>query len=745
MSVATQHRSPRLDPPVAALLARLRRRIRAYLWVDGLAALVVTLGAAFWLSLALDWVVEPPVGLRIILLVAAVLALVWVLARMFGAQLRVPLNDRSMALLLERRFRRFQDALVTSVELADQPDHAAEFNPEMLAHTRRAASEQSAQVDVRAVFNSKPLARRVVAAAALVLATVLFAIFAPDAFGIWARRSLLLSEELWPRTTRLVLEGLEPGGRIKVARGSDWPLEVKADAALGRVIPEIVQVRYSTLDGGRGRENMSREGIVAPGEAAFQIYAHKFKSILSPLTFSILGGDDRLGPFYLDVVESPTIHRMILRCEFPEYMHREPREIPVAGLVQIPRGSKLSVVAEANKPLELVEVDEIQDQEATRLTQLNLAAEQGSAQTRFELPLGELNADRTLAFTLHDNDGIRGRDAVRLAIGALADEPPQVNVQLKGIGAAITPAARLPAAGDITDDYGVARVWFDFHVNDDAPHQQPIPSQGADPAKLEIGDALEVGPLELVPKQKLHWAIQAADECNLGEGANVGSSQRYVLEVVTPEQLRAMLEARELGLRRRFETIIEEFTATRDSLAGLDLAGAKPAAAEPADTAAAADAATGAAARSVAVQFERAVQNSERSAHETLEVAHAFDDMREEMINNRVDTEELKSRLKEGIADPLSQLVEGRFAQLQERFQQLAQLLGKPESAAARTAAIGEMDAILVEMRAVLDKMLELETFNEALDMLRQIIEAQEKVNTETKQKQKQKVRDLVE
>jgi hypothetical protein len=38
-----------------------------------------------------------------------------------------------------------------------------------------------------------------------------------------------------------------------------------------------------------------------------------------------------------------------------------------------------------------------------------------------------------------------------------------------------------------------------------------------------------------------------------------------------------------------------------------------------------------------------------------------------------------------------------------------------------------------------------LETFNEALDMLRQIIEAQEKVNAETKQKQKQKVRDLVE
>jgi hypothetical protein len=41
--------------------------------------------------------------------------------------------------------------------------------------------------------------------------------------------------------------------------------------------------------------------------------------------------------------------------------------------------------------------------------------------------------------------------------------------------------------------------------------------------------------------------------------------------------------------------------------------------------------------------------------------------------------------------------------------------------------------------------MLGLETFNEVLDMLRAIIGEQEKVNVETKQKQKQKLRDLVE
>ena len=50
---------------------------------------------------------------------------------------------------------------------------------------------------------------------------------------------------------------------------------------------------------------------------------------------------------------------------------------------------------------------------------------------------------------------------------------------------------------------------------------------------------------------------------------------------------------------------------------------------------------------------------------------------------------------------------------------------------AARTKAVQQADAILVEMKQVLDKMLELETFNEALDLLRAIIKSQEKMNNE--------------
>jgi hypothetical protein len=213
-----------------------------------------------------------------------------------------------------------------------------------------------------------------------------------------------------------------------------------------------------------------------------------------------------------------------------------------------------------------------------------------------------------------------------------------------------------------------------------------------------------------------------------------------------------MLEARELALRRRFETIIEELTDTRNLLFGIELAGkaADGAVSKPKEGASAPEPgdAEAAAARVVspAVLVERVLQNGQRSSHETLQLAVAFDEIRAEMINNRVDTEELKTRLKDGVADPLRRIAGPMFSELEPVLKKLrAQVSDAAQAPATQTAAVARTDAILVEMRAVLDKMLELETFNEVLETLRQIIGAQEKINGETKDQQKKKLRDLAE
>ena len=57
-----------------------------------------------------------------------------------------------------------------------------------------------------------------------------------------------------------------------------------------------------------------------------------------------------------------------------------------------------------------------------------------------------------------------------------------------------------------------------------------------------------------------------------------------------------------------------------------------------------------------------------------------------------------------------------------------------------RDLARQKADDILMEMQKVLDQMIELEDFNEALELLRTIIKLQDQLDEQTRQRHKQKL-----
>ena len=133
-------------PSIESLLSGLRRRIRSYVWIQGVALAVAWLGLAFWITLALDWSIEPPPLFRALVLVAVGAVLLWIVYHYILARVFVPLADKSMAVLLERRYRDFGESLITTVELAERPHHAAPFNRDMLTNTTAEALQHTRQV-----------------------------------------------------------------------------------------------------------------------------------------------------------------------------------------------------------------------------------------------------------------------------------------------------------------------------------------------------------------------------------------------------------------------------------------------------------------------------------------------------------------------------------------------------------------------------------------------------------------------
>lgn len=768
-----------LAPPIQSLLDALRLRIRQYVWTEGIASCVTWLGVAFWISLAVDWFFEPPAAVRVILLLLTLAVVLWIVVKFIVRRAFVPLSDANMATVLERRFPDFDDSLLTAVVLSRHDAAHDGYNRDMLALTCDEANERIGRVQLDDVFNRAPLRRVVVAAALMVVSVLLFGVIARQAFGIWASRTLALSDRLWPRQCGLQLAEGFPGGVRKVARGTDVDIVVRAVPSLeGKfIIPRNVEIRYRDEGGTRGRATMDKVGEADPTKDRFQEFTYTRRNVLSPIRFDVQGGDASLNDLRIVVVDSPNVERWTLDCRFPPYTGRENRRLPVTGVMPLPQGTRVTVHAVANKPLVRVQIDRAAGDATSQQPPTIIAEKQLSADRRqFDYTLDSLDQDTTLLVTLFDADGIKSREPIRLGLVAVPDQPPQIAAQLDGIGSAITPKARVAIAGRATDDYGIAKLWFEHGVEQQPTATTLLGKAAAEPAEAPTernleGLALEVEPLGLKPGQKFQVSLKAADLCALGKEPNVGEGERWVLDVVTPEQLRALLESRELVLRQRFESIMQEMTETRDVLARANIADAaanstpptedskiaqegepkktgKPSSGEePGDEPSEGDKSASPERQIATILFrvQGASTNCLKSTQETLGLADSFDDIRKQLVNNRIDTEELKERLQAGIADPLRKIAGEMLPELDRRLTALQTGLeqGKldPQS---RDRAKSQADAVLLAMQKVLDRMIELEDYNQLVELLRDVIKMQDQLRTQTEQRQKQKIRDLL-
>ena len=757
-----------LAPSIQRLLRQTRRLLRAYVWLQGAAAALVAIGLAFWVSLGFDWMFEPSSAVRRGFAAIVALALLGLLYWVVLRRAFVRLSWQALAVLVERRRRDFADSLITAVEMAADNNRLSACDRALLEATHQRAAVRAAPLDAASLFDWRPVRRSMALAATAVISVSVFAFAAHDAFGIWQRRALRFSEELWPRRTQLLVEGFVDRDTIKVALGSDLDLVVLAAAGVDNWIPNSVEVR--TIESLPRRDAMSREGQATPGVDAHQRYTHSFKAVFSSFDFYVVGGDARLGPLHVEAVESPSLGDVTLRCNYPKYTGLEDRELNVAGLMQLPVGSRLNIHARANKPLKQAQI-EVVATDAKMPPQMIDFGDTGQREIDFELP--RLDRDQTLQFTLWDTDGIRSREPARISLSALADETPQVEVSAQGIGRAITPQARIPIFGKVRDDYGLAKTWLELSIDDAAPRESLATLAAPGTREIAVNEWLDITDWKLSAKQKLQWAFRASDACDLDEGAHTGASPRFVLELVTPDQLLVLLQSRELTLRRRFETMIQDLIDTRNLLAKVKLSGdvVEPptSATRPYRRQASAIEQLAAAlkmgadqdsrgadavgrepslsdAESTArrlVQTERVAQNLQRTQQEIGEVADAFAGIHAELVNNRMDNDDHRSRLVDGIVTPL---VATRSATLPAAISQMQELRAhlddRQASVLTRQSTILLIDRVLSEMNSVLTNMIQLETLNEMAALLRDIIETQEKITAKTKDQQRRRLLD---
>ncbi len=767
---------PHLDPGLNSLLQTLRSRIRRYIVCDSLLAVLALVLSAFWLGLALDYLpvqlggTEMPRLARTLLLGVVAAGLLAVLFKMLAGRLHRPLPDDSLALLVERHHPSLGGRLVTAVQLNEAGRTGDSHSRKLLDHVHAEAAAEIDKVDPNRVFRLQPLLHKLVIAGPLGLAALVFLILSPQAFALAASRLTLLSDDPWPRRADIQMVGIElpvvttsddtalapelvefDGKTISLPRGSNGTLRIRARAD-GAEVPVACTVYYQTDSGTRGQSSMRRVGRIVDGFQEFILDGSPLTALSESVTLDIRGLDDRLDDYRIQAVQPPALTNMSLQIRYPDYLRTadDGQTDMVADYqsgLRLREGSDVTLVASSSVPLG--DVDVLLKTDENIDNDIALEYSQDRQEVRFTLP--DFRAASTISIVPQDTNGISAQAPFRYFLGVVLDEPPELNIEIKGIGTSITPRAKLPVSATAQDDYGVTDLTVSLTpaaatTDADADQQAETKSAATSPDLDRNGEAATVLDLkelvdndtlnDLVPGTAVNLIGEAMDGYDL-EGEHITRSEVFRLEVVTPEQLLALLERRELGLRSRLEQTIDEMTSLRQTLemlrrTGFDLAE---------------NATEDATRRAVQVRRLRAQQGglqANKTSEELLGIALSLDDILLEMRNNRVDSVDRSERIATGVRDPIKATVAGALATLRAQIKEVESVVGDPEQGIARTAeAVSTAEQVILELNAILEKMLDLETYNEVLDLVRQLMDDQSDLTDDTKEERKKQVLDL--
>ena len=784
---------------VGQKLADLRGLISRFVVSQALIRLAIWFLAAFWTFGLLDYLpaklgaAESPKLVRVVMLFLLVSVSAYLVYQFLWQRWKVQWSDSSLALLIENRHPEFQSSLVTTVQAA-RP--TAMVNASIEEHPLRSgllelASEKASNlmesVDVNGLVRFRPLQIQLIALGLVLGSSCLVALVQPAWTFHWAQRFFALSDVPWPRSTELGVDGIEMDvptftgrntrqrylvpfreGIASVPKGQACQLKTWAKLT-GKIIPDVCTVYYRDTAGNRGRANMRR--LTADKQKqSFVLDGPPFESVNESLWLSVTGGDARISNLQLSSVDAPLVTDLQIHVSYPEYLQRSTKTtwgqetIPYRTGMRLPQGSQLDLLLQTNKSVERCDFVIVRAGDAVEnASSPPQSMEIGEKQNAFQMPIGSLDGNLLIELRLWGTDGICSSRIQQFVVSAINDQPPQVDLVLQGIGTSVTENAILPILGKIKDDYDVKGAWIETALDSNPLFKTPISlqSDGKAISQLDLKALRDNGQLFAKVGSTLGLTVAAEDFLNIRKEPHVGRASPIQLSVVTPDQLQIMLERRELAMRARLEQIIGELSQMRDLLLSMQRAykdsttvseGQKvgesdgqsagdPSAPEE-DTPARRE-------RIQMLRSQQAESQMTKSESELRGVEREINQINQELINNRIDSTDRRTRLEDKIGKPLAVVLDQSWPPMaidiraiEKSFSQKAK--SQPEVSELLPKSVIQTNQVIAALAAILNDMIYIQDFNEVKEMVRGMIEDQNKILEKTKQEQKKQLLDLI-
>ncbi|TVR15043.1 MAG: hypothetical protein EA401_03430 [Planctomycetota bacterium] len=413
-------------------LARVRRRLRTIVALDGSARLLLLLLLSAAALVLLDYTAPMPGILRLACLIALAGAFVSVAHRYLWRPLRHPLDTRVLSQLVERRMPELNGALYTHV---DGVELSANEYQALRAHLRTDR--------LPALLRVEHTLRRGLAAVVLVLAVMALSVTHADWMGTAVRRLLLpMGATQWP-----YLSALEAHLERSVI-AADEPLVLRAERRHGP--PGSVVVRWHDQDGVQDSRVLG--SLTGPWRELLSLGPGDYTIYLESRDAATLRLQAR-------VVERPRLSVAQAQLTPPSYTGAAPSSLDsLADLAEL-AGSSLDFWFRVRSGPEAAKHHlAVTWNDAA----IDMDPENGRYRGSLELMEdGELAVDvvdyyHGTGYGAGDADGdmiaIAARPSIGFSLSAVADRPPQVSLHGVRNGEAVSADARLDLRISASDD-----------------------------------------------------------------------------------------------------------------------------------------------------------------------------------------------------------------------------------------------------------------------------------------------------
>ncbi|MDR1989455.1 MAG: hypothetical protein LBQ09_04405, partial [Acidobacteriaceae bacterium] len=427
------------------VIHRVRDRWRLKLALRGVVIVVAgTLLALFLSASSLEALRFSPAAIISFRLIAAIIfaGLVWI---GFVLPLRRRVTDSQVALYLEEKDPTLEAAIMSAIDAARHVDEGGDPNlgpsPQLLARLIEQAIEKCRALEDGALIEREHLRRQLITLGGIVVAAILILSIGPS-FLRSGMKALLLVQRSAEASSPYKID-VTPGN-TKVPRGADQP--IKATLSGFSATDATLMVR---LDPRGAFERVS----LAPAADAGHFEGLLFHVEKTAEYFVTANGVES-PRFTMEVVDLPTVDKLVLDYTFPAYTNLEPRTDDPGGDIAALKGTavKLTITPTMATPGGRVIVNDnsiplTKDADGTFAANMTVDA-QGFYKIELDGPHGEkVNA------------------SPQYTIDVLTDQGPTVRFNKPGRDTNATPVEEVFAEVKAADDFGVKSMQMFYSVN----------------------------------------------------------------------------------------------------------------------------------------------------------------------------------------------------------------------------------------------------------------------------------------